>query len=589
MHRRLVLIFFLFISTYPALLAQVALFEGKIMVENIEIKRIQSADSLTFDIELRKLVKKWVYNGYLLASLDSIELSGNPRKAFLHKGKKIGGVQVESIKAPIEVSTHLNTLLRIKNKVVSIPSFTTKIEKSLKWLANNGYPFAKLEINVLTIYAEHVRCNVQIDKGAYVTYDSVVLFGEVKLSKSFIKYFLGIAQGEAFNESKIQNLPDRLSSLNYLSLDQDPIVLFQKNKASVIIRLKEVQANKVNALIGLAPQSTNNSNKLLLTGMADIGLVNLTGNREEISLDWQRFLKNSQSLKTGLYIPYIPYVNIGTTLNFGLIKFDSNYLQTQTRIGLSLFSSNNLKWSIFYSADVTSLLSADTGRIRSTFSFPTINATSNKAYGIQVEKMKWKNQFNPWKGYYISLMGSAGTKRINRDNRIEQVEFVVNNRTVNLYDTLPLTFNQYLMETDFRFVQPLKGKKYVLFTQVTSGFNLSKEIFFQDLYRLGGYRTLKGFDEQSLFANQFVTASMELRYRFNDLSNAFLFVNGMYLKNESIQFSGNKEDLPYGFGLGANINTGNTVLSMAYGYGVQKGIPININQGKFHFGLVSYF
>ena len=82
---------------------------------------------------------------------------------------------------------------------------------------------------------------------------------------------------------------------------------------------------------------------------------------------------------------------------------------------------------------------------------------------------------------------------------------------------------------------------------------------------------------------------MELRYRFNDLSNAFLFVNGMYLKNESIQFSGNKEDLPYGFGLGANINTGNTVLSMAYGYGVQKGIPININQGKFHFGLVSYF
>jgi len=569
--------------------AQQGFFDAKIFLENELIKQFKNTDSSTFHKTIQGTLNKWVYNGYLLANIDSIERMTQTRNAYLFKGDKVTGVHVLKVDAPVEVMPNMSSLTRLKSKPKSIPVFTSRVQKSLTWLANNGYPFAELNIEVLSLKHLNLVCNIKIDKGPLVVYDSVVVFGDVKLSRSFLKYFLGISKGEPYNEKKVQNINDRLSSLNYLTLEQDPIVLFQKSKATLIIRVKEVQANKVNALLGLAPQSGNNSNKLLLTGMADIGLVNLTGNREEVKLNWQSFLGNSQSLKTSFSIPYIPYLNLGTSLGFALTKFDSNYLQTQTKVGLDFFSASNFKWSVFYSSDVTSLLSTDTSRIRASFSFPAINATTSNAYGIKVEKMKWRNQFNPWKGYFFSINGSAGTKRINRDNRIEQVQVTVGGRLLTLYDSLPLRFNQYLLESELQFVQPLKGKKVVLYNRISSGFNLSEEIFFQDLYRMGGYGTLKGFDEQSLFANQFVSGLVELRYRFNDLSNAFVFMNGMYLKNESTQFVGHREDFPFGFGLGANLNTGSTVLSVAYGYGIQKGIPLNINQGKFHFGLVSYF
>ena len=288
-------------------------------------------------------------------------------------------------------------------------------------------------------------------------------------------------------------------------------------------------------------------------------------------------------------MPFIPYINLGTTLNFGLVKFDSNYLQTKGGIAINLLSGNNFKWSVFYNSEVTSLLSADTSRIRATYNFPSINATTLKSYGVSIEKMQWENPINPWKGYSFNVTGSAGIKRINKDNRIDRVKFNEGGNITTLYDSLKLTFNQFETSINADFVIPLSAQKVVAYTKFNASSIWVDKIFFGELYRLGGFKTLKGFDEQSIFANQFLAATFELRYRFNTLSNAFIFSTAMYYKNQSENFQGIKEDIPVGFGVGANINTGNTVLSIAYGYGIQKNIPLNLSQGKFHFGLVSYF
>lgn len=575
---------FCFLITWVSVNAQLKVYHAEIYEESVLKESVFLIDSFQMEALIQKHINKLVSKNYLLASLDSTVLKNDTFKYYVFKGQALNWVKITGVNK--EEDRLFN---KIKGKKVNTEKFKSVLEKTISNYANNGYPFAHIKLIDANLQQQGVVCQVIIDKGPLVTYDTVIFFGDVKISKAFVKHFLGIESGNIYSERVVNNLNGKIRALNNVEIEQKPLVTFRKNRATIILRLKEVQANKIDALVGFAPESGNNSNKLLLTGQADIALVNLTGNREEIGLDWQSFLKNSQSLKTRLYLPFIPYLNLGTTLNFGLVKFDSNYLQTKGGVAVNLLSGNNFKWSVFYNSEVTSLLTADTSSIRATFNFPSINATTLKSYGVSIEKAKWENRINPWKGYSFNFTSSAGIKRIKRDNRIERVQFNESGRKFTLYDSLKLSFNQFETSIQVDFAVPLSAQKLIIYSKVSASSIWADKIFFGELYRLGGFKTLKGFDEQSIFANQFLAGTIELRYRFNTLSNAFIFSNAMYYKNKSENFQGIKEDIPIGFGVGANINTGNTVLSIAYGYGIQKNIPLNLSQGKFHFGLVSYF
>jgi hemolysin activation/secretion protein len=115
----------------------------------------------------------------------------------------------------------------------------------------------------------------------------------------------------------------------------------------------------------------------------------------------------------------------------------------------------------------------------------------------------------------------------------------------------------------------------------------NRQLFFNDLYRIGGLKTLKGFDEQSIFADAFSIATLEMRYLFQQNSNFLLFFNGAWYQNTAA--SVRQSDLPYGFGAGMNLETGAGVLSLYYAVGSEKGNPPQWRSAKLHFGLVNYF
>ncbi len=553
-------------------------------------RQVKSLDSLEWKLEVNRLIRKMVLSNHLLCGLDSVVTRGGLTHTYIGKGPALSKVTLLGVEK-YEEGKKVNDfdLSRLAGTTLSTEKFSSVLKGIVKRWANRGYPFASMQVLDVHVQADGIACKARIESGPMITYDSLVVLGKARLSKSFVKHYLGIARGKPYSERVIQSIEARVGTLSHLELEQAPLVVFRKNRATVFLRLKERLANKIDALVGFAPQSDNNNNKLLLTGQADIKLSNVTGNAEQFELFWQSFLRNSQSLNTHLYIPNLPYLNLGATLDFDLTKFDSNYLQTLTGIQLNFNTRTNFRWSVFYQVDQTSLLSADTNGIRSRFDFPAINATSIRKYGVSIEKNQWEGGVNPWKGYAFNVSAAIGSKRINRDNRIERVRFGESGREFTLYDTLPLSFNQYEFQLTTAWAIPLSSSRYVLYARMQGGVNLAEKIFFNELSRLGGFRTLKGFDEQSIFGNQYALGNLELRYRFNSLSNAFLFTNALYYKNEVLGFAGVREDIPFGFGLGANINTGNTVLSMAYGYGIQKHRPFNISKGKFHFGLVNYF
>jgi len=108
------------------------------------------------------------------------------------------------------------------------------------------------------------------------------------------------------------------------------------------------------------------------------------------------------------------------------------------------------------------------------------------------------------------------------------------------------------------------------------------------LYNFGGFATLRGFDENELFASKALTYSLEYRYLFGENSNVGIFTNVAIIEN-LLESDKLVYDTPLGFGISANVGVGNGILNLAYAIGKQQNNPFLLNSAKFHFGIVNYF
>ncbi|MEN8957125.1 MAG: BamA/TamA family outer membrane protein [Flavobacteriales bacterium] len=130
-------------------------------------------------------------------------------------------------------------------------------------------------------------------------------------------------------------------------------------------------------------------------------------------------------------------------------------------------------------------------------------------------------------------------------------------------------------------------KKATVLTRIQSGNIFGDNLFVNELYQIGGLKTLRGFNQQSIFASNYAIGTAEFRYLFERNSAIFAYFDYGFYENKSINDFAT--DTPFGFGVGTNFQTKAGIFSLTYGLGQQKGNPLLIRNGKVHFGFVSLF
>ena len=115
----------------------------------------------------------------------------------------------------------------------------------------------------------------------------------------------------------------------------------------------------------------------------------------------------------------------------------------------------------------------------------------------------------------------------------------------------------------------------------------SKNLFENELYRLGGMKTLRGFIEQSMYASSYAIVNTEIRFLFskNSFLNAF-FDAGWYEQKLEQSYL---HDFPFGFGAGINYDTKAGIFSLSYALGKQMDNPIQLKTGTISFGYIAMF
>ena len=107
------------------------------------------------------------------------------------------------------------------------------------------------------------------------------------------------------------------------------------------------------------------------------------------------------------------------------------------------------------------------------------------------------------------------------------------------------------------------------------------------MFRLGGFRTLKGFDEDAFLASFYGIMTGEMRYFTGENSFFSLLFNAAYFERKL------EEDLingwPWGAAAGITLETAPGMISVFYAIGKSPESTLAFRNAKVHIGFVSLF
>jgi len=526
-------------------------------------------DSLSILREVHNYVLKLHEASYLEAAADSILFKKDSVDAYVHVGPKHHWSLLESGNVPDEYLYKSG----YKQKFYSQTRFSyrelSSLENSIiRYSENNGYPFARIGLDSISISKSYFNATLNYESGPLIRFDTIAIIGNAKVKRKYLESYLGIRPGALYNQQKVMYLERQLKQIQYLKVVKSPEVFFSLGKAQPVLFLTNRKCNQLDGYVGFQPNSKNNG-KLLLTGEFNLNLKNLLQTGKELAVQWKRYDIQSQLLNTSYLHPRLFHSNIDIKLNFNLLKQDTSYLILDRKI------------SIFYAVSPASQIKFFTG-LKSNSSLGTtannnIEGTNKDFkflnYGLGYTFNTLDDVFYPMTGWNVILDVATGNKHL------------LNYAPIVGESTIPVNSMQWsldLMILKFARI----GKKATLLNQIEGGTVNSDNLVLSDLYRVGGLKTLRGFNENNYYATNYAIYTMEYRYFTDESSYVMLFVNQAYLDN---QLNNGYTDWPIGFGTGISFSTKAGIFQFIYALGNAKDQPLNLNLSKIHFGLVSRF
>ena len=376
-----------------------------------------------------------------------------------------------------------------------------------------------------------------------------------------------------YDESKISKISNRIRELAFIQEIRPKRVLFTDKNTIIELFLENKKASQFDGILGLLPDE-NKEGKFKITGEAHIKLQNALHRGEIIELNWKQLPSSSQDLKIRALYPFLLNTPFGLDGYLSIYRKDSTYIDVIKSLGVQYsFSGNNYVKA--FAKDKQSDLQSTKGLENATV-LPAYADISVLSYGLTFHFENLDYRLNPRRGYTIETTGSIGNRDIRKNQDINPV----------LYDSLRLRTTSYQAELSIDKYFSLGGR-HVINLGGIGGYMYNPEIFSNELFRIGGLRSLRGFDEESIFASSFSIAKIEYRYLLEQNSFLFTFINAAWYENNSRNMF--LTDTPFGFGAGIDFETKIGVMSVSYALGKQFDNPILLRNGKIHFGIINYF
>ena len=562
---------------------QIVTSKNEFLPKKIKVKsKIDNLGEAQF--EMQQLILELRKNGYVTASVDSLVCDSLDCKAFLFIGEKYKIEKLGNGNIKKEFSNKLGlTKLKAKYNVNDL----NKIEKKiLNLYENNGFPFAQVWLDSFELVNQKVKAQIYVNENEIILIDSVIVHGDTKTKSKFLQRYLSIQKGDLYNQQKLNNIEKKLLQLSYLVESKPAEVYFKPGSVDLHVYLTKQKSNQFNLIIGILPNTGLTDKKVTVTGEGKLHLLNSFGVGEEIYAEFQQLKARTQNLDVNFSYPYLLNSPIGIFGAFNLYKNDSVFIDINTEVGFLYQFGGFNRLKLFFNNQSSNILNADTTTIKSTGELPNILDLRNNQYGLALELQQLNYVLNPQKGYEFKVAALVGANKIKENQSIATLVGFDGLALQNKYDSLDLKKINYSFNILLAGYIPIK-KRSTFLLRNQSAFYIAKNILNNEKYRIGGYKFLRGFDEEAIYTPFYSIFTGEYRFLLSKNSYFNAFTDIALVEDE--RYGAGNIDIPIGFGVGVALETKGGIFSLSYALGKNLDNNIQFRNGKIHFGFVSIF
>ena len=543
---------------------------GGLLAQNFELK-ISTKDSLNTSIiygvdfqkkhqnkqsllaELDSLIFKFEKIGFLNSNLDSINNKDSVYTAYFNLGNSIKKIRIFYDEKSLPKKEAYKITKKVEDTFFEIDF--SKTEKALNTIVNifeqKGLSFTKAYLQNISLEENFIHANLILNISDSRKIDKVIVQGFEKFPKTYLKHFLNINKDEVFTRSKLSSISNKIKAIPFTTETKPPEILFTKDSTYLYLYLKKRKASQFDGLIGFT--SEENSSNLIFNGYLDIELNNILNSGETISLNWKSNGNENQLFDLGVEIPFIFNSRISPSANLNIYRQDSTFINIKFNIGLNYLlnyrSSIGLEYSSESSDDLLDI------------SLANVTDYTNNFYGLSYNYTIPNDDTIFTRKFGFEFTGYLGSRKSDGINTSQ--------------NKLGLSAS-YLWQLNFRNFIFLKSENQLI---------NSDNLFTNELYRIGGVNSIRGFNEESIFSSLYSILNLEYRFKTNNSSYLYTISDFAYQENE-IE---NLNNQLFSLGLGYSFRTGLGLINLSYAIGKVENQDFDLNNSRFHLKILNNF
>ena len=518
--------------------------------ENIFLSKInyktKHPDSTALYIELNRVQKHLKMNGYFLSRIDSVSQEGEKYIAYLNLDKKVDSVLLKHK----SISKQILQKYKFKNNYIRIPIY--QLEEILNDISTfqelKGNAFSEIKLKKIRIYNKTLYAEIDLTTSKKRKIDKIILKGYDNFPESFIKNYLNINSKTTFNKKKLMEISKLSKGLDFVSETKPPETLFKKDSTLIYIYLKKIQGSSFDGLVNFNSQENG---KLQFNGYLDLKLKNVLNKGEQLNLLWNSFGNEKQEFSISVKTPYIYNSKLSPEFAFSIYKQDSTFLNTKLNTSLKYQIRNNSNLFVSFNSEKSE---NSTKTISN-----NISSYENYFLGFGYEYKILKNDIFKNDMFFININPSFGKRK------------TTNN-----------TFKQIKIATTLAYLLDLNRNNSIYFRNKTALLN-STNYFDNELFRIGGNKSIRGFNEQSIFVKNYLLQNIEFRYQTSKSSYMYTITDLALITTTN-----SKEKL-YSFGLGYLFNSNNSQINISTAVGTNTKNPLDFKNTQFFVNWVNFF
>ena len=455
------------------------------------------------------------------------------------------GKKIKSIHIYIGTNVQFKTLTDLSQKdtvTLAYSEISSFLKQAVQKLEQKGFALAKLKLTNIKRIDTEIYADLKLESNEKRTLNSITLnYPENNQSNAFPSGHLTQInrkyKNRIFNQKIVEDIYNDFEKFGFINQVKYPEILFTKDTTKVYVYLEKKKSNTFDGFIGF---SNNENKKITLNGYLDVKLENILRSGEQLSIYWKSDGNDQKTFNASIELPYLFKTPIGIKAQLQLFRQDSTFQNTKTAIDLSYFTNYNTRFYLGYqtteSNDIqnsieTSISDFNNSFLTTSFTYTKVDPTSFTF---------------PTKTFF-SVTAGTGKREINNQeaNTAKNNQFYLNiqaahNFNLNKKNIINITSQNYY----------LKSNDYIV----------------NELFRFGGFNSIRGFTENSLQAYFLTTIITEYRYILTPDLYVHSIIDYAYYQDKSTD----TKDILLGIGLGMGLQTKNGLLHLAVANGSSR-------------------